>query len=291
MKLAGVVTLYHPDDEVLGNIESYLSALEVLYVMDNTETPDPRWASWAEQQPHVKYVAFHDNKGISYALNYALKETDFDYLLTMDQDSRFFPDMILKYKRLVEEFETETSDKVAMYAVNYDGEAVDTDSKRVRTAITSGSIVPVKIAIGLGGFDEALFIDEVDLEYCYRAEEKGYHIIEFPGIKMKHSIGNRTYHHLFSFTYNTFNHSAIRRYYIFRNKIYVAKRYPAVRKEYILESVKMIIKILLAEKQKANKMKYIFGGGERWSPWAYGEISRKIVFDKLSAGIATRGAA
>lgn len=63
MKLAGVVTLYHPDDEVLGNIESYLSALEVLYVMDNTETLDSRWA---EKQPHVKYVAFHDNKGISY---------------------------------------------------------------------------------------------------------------------------------------------------------------------------------------------------------------------------------
>lgn len=49
MKLAGVVTLYHPDDEVLGNIESYLSSLEVLYVMDNTETPDPRWALWAEK--------------------------------------------------------------------------------------------------------------------------------------------------------------------------------------------------------------------------------------------------
>ena len=53
----------------------------------------------------------------------------------------------------------------------------------------------------------------------------------------------------------------------------------------------MIIKILLAEKQKASKMKYIFGGGERWSPWAYGEISREIDFDRLSAGIATRGAA
>lgn len=66
MKLAGVVTLYHPDDEVLGNMESYMSALDVLYVMDNTETPDPRWALWAEKQPHVKYVAFHDNKGISY---------------------------------------------------------------------------------------------------------------------------------------------------------------------------------------------------------------------------------
>ena len=44
MKLAGVVTLYHPDDEVLGNMKSYMSALDVLYVMDNTETPDPRWA-------------------------------------------------------------------------------------------------------------------------------------------------------------------------------------------------------------------------------------------------------
>ena len=30
MKLAGVATLYYPDDEVLGNIESYLSSLEVL---------------------------------------------------------------------------------------------------------------------------------------------------------------------------------------------------------------------------------------------------------------------
>ena len=265
-----------------------MSALDVLYVMDNTETPDPRWALWAEKQPHVKYVAFHDNKGISYALNYALKETGCDYLLTMDQDSRFFPEMMPTYKHLVEESETEAPDKVAMYTVNYDGEAVDADSKRVRTAITSGFIVPVKIALALGGFDEALFIDEVDLEYCYRAEEKGYHI---PGIKMKHSIGNRTYHLLFSFTYNTFNHSAIRRYYIFRNKIYVAKRYPADRKEYILESVKMIIKILLAEKQKVSKMKHIFGGGERWSLWAYGEISREIVFDRSSAGIAMRGAA
>lgn len=34
MKLAGVVTLYYPDDEVLGNMEFYLSALDVLYVMD-----------------------------------------------------------------------------------------------------------------------------------------------------------------------------------------------------------------------------------------------------------------
>lgn len=33
MKLAGVATLYHPDDEVLGNMESYISCWFVNHML------------------------------------------------------------------------------------------------------------------------------------------------------------------------------------------------------------------------------------------------------------------
>ena len=36
MKVAGIVTLYYPDGDVLENIESYLSEIDQLYVIDNT---------------------------------------------------------------------------------------------------------------------------------------------------------------------------------------------------------------------------------------------------------------
>lgn len=38
--LAGVVVLYHPDESVLQNIQSYLSDLDKLYVIDNSENPE-----------------------------------------------------------------------------------------------------------------------------------------------------------------------------------------------------------------------------------------------------------
>lgn len=90
MKFAGVVTLYHPQEDVVPNILSYLYELDVLYVLDNSETPVTEVVNRIKNLPNVRYIAFGENRGISYALNYALKRcTDYPFLLTMDQDSRF----------------------------------------------------------------------------------------------------------------------------------------------------------------------------------------------------------
>lgn len=261
MKLAGVVTLYHPDEGVLENIRSYLSELDLLYVLDNTEEPEEKWAAAFSSMERVRYVPFHENKGISYALNYALEEAkDFDFLLTMDQDSRFPAGAMKKYKEEFFRYDAAYPRRAAMYTVDYDEKETDTAPKDIAVGITSGSILPVAIARALGGFDEALFIDEVDSEYCYRAEDRGYHIVEFPGIPLHHSIGARTYHSILGFRYNTFNHAPIRRYYIARNHVYVARKYPRVRRRYAVEMAKIIVKVILAEKDKWDKLKHIFGG-------------------------------
>ena len=257
-----MVTLYHPDEDVWGNIRSYAADLDRLYVLDNTEEPDTKWEERFRDEERVVYIPFHENKGISYALNYALEAAkDFDFLLTMDQDSRFPDGAVARYKELVRAYEKEHPGQVAMYTVDYNEEETEAAPRKIEVGITSGSMLPISVAKSIGGFDEALFIDEVDNEYCYRAADCGYDIMEFPCIPMHHTIGQRTYHSIFGFRYNTLNHSPIRRYYIVRNKIYVAGKYPRLRKRYGMDVVKLFVKILLAEKNKWSKIKHMASGG------------------------------
>ncbi|OBZ33316.1 glycosyltransferase [Megasphaera sp. DISK 18] len=265
MKLAGVVTLYHPNENVMSNIASFLEELDVLYVLDNTENPDESVRALFSRNDKIRYKAFGDNMGIAFAMNYALKEaSDFDFLLTMDQDSYFFPGMMKKYRESIESMEAAQSQRVGVYSVNFDQriDPVVPGHKKIKVAITSGSVIPIKIAIKIGGFDENLFIDEVDNEFCYRARENGYDIIEFPSILLKHSLGRQTFHQILGFHYNTFNHNAIRKYYMTRNRIYVMKRYPEVKNLYVKIIIKDIVKVILSEDDKIRKIKYIIKGGK-----------------------------
>lgn len=263
MKLAGIITLYHPDKNVLSNIETFLNQLDILYVLDNTENPDVSTREMFSEIGKVEYKAFGGNMGIAYAMNYALKAVKgYDFLLTMDQDSYFLPGMMAKYKQKVEEQEKINPQKAGVYSVNFDPrvDAVVPGCKKIDVAITSGSMIPVDIATKIGGFDENLFIDEVDNEFCYRVKKNGYDILEFPSIILKHSLGHQTFHQILGFHYNTFNHNALRKYYMTRNRIYVLRKYPEIRCWYIKNIIKDVIKVVLAENDKKHKINYIIKG-------------------------------
>ncbi len=263
MKLAGIITLYHPDKNVLSNIETFLNQLDILYVLDNTENPDVSTREMFSKIGKVEYKAFGGNMGIAYAMNYALKAVKgYDFLLTMDQDSYFLPGMMAKYKQKVEEQEKINPQKAGVYSVNFDPrvDAVVPGCKKIDVAITSGSMIPVDIATKIGGFDENLFIDEVDNEFCYRVKKNGYDILEFPSIILKHSLGHQTFHQILGFHYNTFNHNALRKYYMTRNRIYVLRKYPEIRCWYIKNIIKDVIKVVLAENDKKHKINYIIKG-------------------------------
>jgi rhamnosyltransferase len=269
VKFAGVVTLYRPNEDVFDNIGSYLEELDILYVLDNSENPLQEVQKQMLVDKRIKYIAFHDNKGISYAMNYALKHMkDYDFLLTMDQDSKFFPGMMKKYKELVIKTETNNPGKIGVYSVNAGVDLTKMKARQtgqyfyrvVDSAITSGSIISINASMAIGGFDEKLFIDQVDIEFCYRMKKAGYQIVEFPMVMMYHTIGNISCHQIFSFKFNTYIHNAIRKYYIVRNQIYLSKRYPKFKWKCIWGITKQIIKVTIYEEDKVNKIKYIFKG-------------------------------
>src|SRR5690606_2060660 len=83
------------------------------------------------------------------------------------------------------------SKNVAMFGVNFLSNEIIQECAAIPSLklITSGSILNLKASSKIGAFDEDLFIDLVDLEYCYRASLKGYSTIAFANIPMEHSLG------------------------------------------------------------------------------------------------------
>ena len=164
------------------------------------------------------------NQGARMAL-----EEGFDWLLTMDQDSSFTAESLLQYFRCTQEAFSDPS--VAMVGVNFFGEKLMNGSCRATDSfnlITSGSILRLSAFSAVGGFDEALFIDEVDLEYCYRCVSAGYRTLLLQEIFLEHSLGvsKPVRSPLTGKVTSRSFHNPLRVYYMVRNYLYINKNYP-----------------------------------------------------------------
>lgn len=263
MKLAGVVILYHPDENIVENINSYITDIDFLYIVDNSDdiTKKIKINLGLLNSKRYKYINLKKNMGIAYPLNFVLSlVNEFDFLLTMDQDSKFPPSMLEKYKQEIRAF---NDYNIAMYTLNYNPNKINKCSckfSEIEKTITSGAIVSVKVAKKIGGFNEDLFIDEVDHEFCFRARKNGYKIIKFNNIYLLHHLGNPITKKILGHHFGSTNHSPIRKYYITRNKIYVMKKYPKVWREYVVFFVKTFIAMMLLENHRITKLWYIFRG-------------------------------
>lgn len=263
MNIAGAVVLYEPDKDVLANIQSYLPYIEELYVIDNSETVNRAIIEKIQALPKVQYFSMGGNKGIAAALNYALEcAIGFDWLLTMDQDSSFADGMVERYFNKAFEI-LEQRDNIATFGINYVGgkSSEGEEIKEVEEVITSGALVNVVVARKIGGFLDELFIDEVDHEFCYRAKAAGYAIIFLPDVLLEHHLGKTINMSIGGVRLRTVQeHSAIRRYYMARNSVYVMCQYPHIRAKKMVGILKEVLKILFAEVGKKEKFYAIAEG-------------------------------
>ncbi len=95
--IAGLVVLYNPDQNVIGNIQSYISQLSKLYVVDNSEVCNKKIIEIIKTFKNSKYIFNGENLGIAKALNIGAEEAikeGFKFLFTFDQDSKATPGMI-----------------------------------------------------------------------------------------------------------------------------------------------------------------------------------------------------
>lgn len=266
MNIAGVVVLYEPDCYVAENINTYLEYVSKLYVVDNSERESIKTLNAIKLIEKIEYIFLGGNKGIARALNIGLKkaiEDNFDYLLTMDQDSKFGKGVIECYFKQCEKiFMNEP--KVILSGINRIGlkkyfeekEVVDVDE-----TITSGMVLDVKKAKNVGMFLEKLFIDYVDYEFCYRAKKYGYCCKLVTNCLLTHQVGNMNPIKAFGRTFKTHNeHNKVRIYYLTRNALYTIYLYPYTFWRIWMWTIKTLIKILLVDDDKKEKLLYSIYG-------------------------------
>lgn len=269
MNIAGVVILYHPDIQLLSeNIKTYVQGLKQLYVYDNSEIKTPGIEeALIKLHPSIQYHYFNANEGIAKRLNRAVEEAtrnNYDYLLTMDQDSSFKEGDFEKYKLQIQ---ASAYSNVAQFGVNCQPHftIVKDQPEEVLTLITSGSIVNLSLIKNIGPFNEALFIDFVDAEFSYRVIRSGYINLMFSNIILNHALGKLIEgRSLVNFKKTLrITHSPIRVYYIIRNGLYLlfkAKDLTATMKKDVLRCIKILKNDLIYNPALASVYIHLFSG-------------------------------
>lgn len=271
-----MVVLYQPNDDVVENIQTYVAELEHLYILDNSSQGTSTKLKAVLSLPNVTYICYGENRGVGAALNDALyraKKQGMFFLLTMDQDSYFYAGGMRQYIDNVEAYPGDYH-KVLQFSLRYQGvpETGRVKFSSVRLWITSASLVNVDVAIRLGGWNSELFVDEVDSEICCRALAQGYQTILLNNPIFSHSLGEaHAWHFLWKTVYGA-NHSAVRKYYMIRNRIYLMRRYPWLRREYIRRDIGRILRIVFFEHGKRKKLWYCFRGFIDAMRGRYGKI-------------------
>jgi rhamnosyltransferase len=257
MKIAGVVVLYNPIIfQVLDNIKSYINLLDVLYVFDNSENINFNQYELQSFSDKIKYITYNDNRGIAYALNYCSQNAynnGYEWMLTMDQDSSFpLPNGFEKY---IDSIKNHFNSKGVFFSPKFKGELPNSPQ-----FYTSGALMSLNIWNKIGKFDEKLFIDEVDGDFTFRLLEFNYEIIKINSTELIHELGEKYTKSFIGKTLCSDNHSAIRKYYIARNRIYLMKKRPSMFYPYVVDSILKFIVLLIIEENKLLKIKMIFKG-------------------------------
>lgn len=194
----------------------------------------------------------HENRGIAAALNQIMAQAErmgYSHVLTLDDDSRCDPELVrvlkhcLRYPKAgivcpdaVQDDEPHDLEEEA----NADDHAAGFDAccekshmnglhhhvSLVEDCITAGSLVSVKAWRASGGFDEKMFIDFVDMDFCATLREHGFRIYHVSNIAVHQRYGNVTKtFRICGKEFYLFNYPPARIYYSVRNQIYFIRKH------------------------------------------------------------------
>jgi rhamnosyltransferase len=271
--VCAVIVTFHPNTSMIENISRVLEQVQELVVVDNGSSADelnPLRA--ASQTFDFHMIENGENLGIAEALNQGVrwaKTNGYPWVIFFDQDSKitdgFIGHMFAAWEshpnrervgaihpRYVD---PDTGFEAGVYRASDGGPA---------TSMTSGALMPIWIFGKIGLFASEYFIDLVDCEYCLRVRAEGYLIADSKCAILLHTAGSPKRISFMSFSFQPTNHSAMRRYYISRNRLVVYRKYfwkfPRWTLFSMNESLRETIKCLLAEKNRLRKFRNILLG-------------------------------
>jgi rhamnosyltransferase len=240
-RVAAVIVTYHPDWELLAaRMDGIRDQVAEVVVVDNGSPVSARHPPVAG----VHWLPLGTNLGLARAQNAGIeraREIGATHVLLLDQDSEPSPDMVPRLLVAARSLSGGGS-RIAAVAPTYLDErrgglapfarirglaverfGCDAGDRIVATdvAIASGSLIPLATLRAVGGMREALFIDLVDIEWCFRARSLGYRSFGVCDAALRHSLGETPRNVLGR---KITHHGPLRSYYFFRNAVWLFGR-------------------------------------------------------------------
>jgi len=276
MKIAGIVTLYNPNQEISKNILTYLKNIDVLYVIDNSSNSNQNLLPKSKK---IEYLPNFDNLGVAKALNIAAQkaiEAGYEWMLTMDQDSRFEKENL---KQMIEYIKQNNCNNIGLLSPWH---KINTGVKKPKKKVdyplevmTSGNIINLKAYQEIGGYKDEYFIDDIDIEYCMNLNINNYKVARLNYVELKHDLGDIEIKHLLGRNFICSNHNAIRRYYMVRNTFYLCDEYYQYFPEYckfLKRGLRgQLQNIILFERDKFKKVRNMYRGYRDYKKGVRGE--------------------
>ena len=237
MKVAAIIVTYNPDVDLLRRQNEELGGqVDFLIYVDNASQDTSLIDKLSSDRIIINKndknfgLAKAQNQGISIA-----QKIGVDFVVLFDQDSvppvGFVEALTHCYN------EQSRINKVGLVGpairnlttknrenekgVLFRGLFVDTiyldEATEVSYCIASGSLIPITVIEEVGGMEEKMFIDGLDVEWCLRAQSKGYKIFQTNSTYLEHCLGDGTKRRILS-------HSPQREYYIMRNAIWLSRQ-------------------------------------------------------------------
>ncbi len=249
-RLAGVVVLYECDADIVDNLSTYADDLDMLVIVDNSAAPTRAVQERVATHRDAVYIFNGTNLGIATALNLGAKwagDRGADFLLTMDQDSGFDAVPFRDYRDCV--LALPFLGDLAIAAPAFLENAPETKNYVAidrTTVITSGSIIHLANHRRIGPFDEQLFIDEVDHDYCLRAHDLGLRVVELPAVQLRHRLGQSRAVSVLGRTIRWNVHGPTRHYYMIRNGLYMMSKHRKRHFQYCLGRLGRLSRTIVA---------------------------------------------
>jgi len=271
-----VFVTYEPDFDVLHEaMISIASQVRNIYIIDNT----PKRAECLSKLgcfENIEVIYLGENMGIAHAQNIGLKRSlknNSNYILLSDQDtiypSNYIEDMIraldtldMKVAAIAPLYKDmhRKKDNLGFLEKSYfDVKKVYPDSglHEIFQAIASGKIIRSVYLKEIGLMDESLFIDWVDIEWCWRAITKGYKIIGNADVRIQHQLGEDARKIFFT---EIPLRNPIRSYYITRNAVHLALRSRSINYRHklmiMLKAIKFVLGISILAKPHFSQLRY-----------------------------------
>ncbi len=283
-KIFAVVVLYNPDMEI---VESQYNSLydqvnHIVYVdngSSNIKELEEKFFEKIQDRGKLTLIKNKENMGLGFAHNQGIsysKKENADYVLILDHDS------VLKdgfTKSLLASYLSSSETKIGAIGPIYINEETKeiypitkyigpfikriipkTNLVEASCLISSGSLIPIKVLDAVGCMNEDLFVDYIDIDWSYRARNKGYKLYANPNAVMNHKIGDKR---ISVFGRKISMHSPLRRYYLTRNSIYMLTR-PYISfgyklRETVFNTARIIVFTILSNDRKSY-LKYSLRG-------------------------------